>query len=88
MGKAEERSNVSVKLKPEVEELVRQVAKFTGYMPYTVRNAAVLYGLQVLASTRGVPKSDWEFILLVDNTKRTVNRVVWGLRGGRSGKKR
>jgi hypothetical protein len=79
---------VPVRLKPQVEALVKEVARITGYMPFTVRNVAVLYGLYTLASTRGLPKSDWEFTLLLENTQRSINRLKWGLRGGKGGKKR
>ena len=58
---------VHVRVKPEVEELVREIAERLGYEAYTVRNTAILLGLMVLSLK--MPKTDEEFLKLLNIVK-------------------
>lgn len=67
---------ILVRLKPEIEELVRMVSEETGYARYTVRNLAVLYGLvQVLLLPR-LPRDDYEFIETYEKIRRILEGVI------------
>ena len=65
------------KVKPEVEILVRELARRLGFLPYTVRNTAILYGLAQIALSRRIPETDEEFLELLE----LVRRVVDGVKG-------
>lgn len=66
---------VLVRVKPEVEELVRKVAERLGYETHTVRNVAILLGLAVLSLR--IPESDDDFL----NLLRLVQVIVCGEEG-------
>jgi len=59
---------VHVRVKPEVEELVREFAEKLGYEAYTIRNTAILLGLMVLSCGQ-MPKTDEEFLKLLGKVK-------------------
>jgi hypothetical protein len=82
------RENVSVKKKkyaisriirvyPKVEELVEEVSKKLGYQPFSVRNAAILYGLMTIV-LRGMPEDDEEFFKLIELTRNVIRGVLGG----------
>ena len=71
-----------VRVKPEVDALVRYVADMVGYQPYVVRNVAILLGLQLLACNSKMPKNDDEFLELYNRTRLIVNRLMEGFGGG------
>jgi hypothetical protein len=57
---------------PEVEELVRVVGERLGYMPYAIRNTALLYGLLVITLVGKVPEDDREFFRLIEAVKNLL----------------
>jgi hypothetical protein len=63
---------------PEVEELVRTVGERLGYMPYAIRNTALIYGLLVIALTGRVPEDDREFFRLVEVVRTLLSRWLDG----------
>jgi hypothetical protein len=63
---------------PEVEELVRAVGERLGYTPYSIRNAALVYGLLVIALTKRVPEDDREFFGLVEVVRMLLSRWLDG----------
>lgn len=54
-------TGVKMRIRPELEEVVRVIARSRGFTPSTVRNVALLYGLSVLLTGAPMPESDWEF---------------------------
>jgi hypothetical protein len=68
------------RIHPEVEELVRTVGERLGYMPYAIRNAALVYGLLVIALTGRVPEDDREFFRLVEVVRTLLSRWSGGER--------
>ena len=67
--------NPQVRVKGEVEELVKEVARKLRYSVFTVRNVAILYGLaQILAS--GMPESDAEFLELLERVARLAGKTA------------
>jgi len=73
-----ERYGVHVRVKPEVEELVRLVANHLGYLPYTMRNAAILYGLATILLARRVPDTDAEFLELLEKVRALARQAKLG----------
>lgn len=63
-----------VRVKPEVEEVVRLLARELGYEDHTIRNTALVYGLIILGLTKAVPRSDDEFIKLLNVLRYTLNQ--------------
>jgi hypothetical protein len=76
--KSEIRYGKMLRVKPEVDELVKKVADKLGYLPYTVRNVAILIGLQQIALGQKVPDSDAEFLELFERTRRLVENMWVG----------
>jgi len=68
--------NPMVRVKGEVEELVREVAKSLGYSPFSVRNTAILYGLAHIVSLGKVPESDQEFLELLSRISKLVGKPI------------
>jgi hypothetical protein len=73
---------IMVRVKPEVDVLVRYMADMVGYQPYVVRNVAILLGLQLLACNSKMPKNDDEFLELYNRTRLIVNRLTEGSKRG------
>jgi len=70
-----------VRVKGEVEELVREVARSLGYSAFSVRNTAILYGLAHILALGRVPESDAEFLELLGRVSRLAGRPLtlgWG----------
>jgi len=70
-------NSLPVRVKTEVEELVTAVADIVGYEPATVRNIAILLGLQVFCTayvTENKPlvTIDAQFKELLQYTRKTV----------------
>jgi len=65
------KTSIPVKVKPEIEEMVRKIAYELGYMEYTIRNLAILLGLSIIKLAR-VPKTDKEFEKILDLVKVIV----------------
>ena len=65
----EMRGSIQVRVKREVEELVQVISRRTGFLPFTVRNTALLYGLMLITITGRIPESDREFLELMEKTK-------------------
>ena len=63
---------------PEVEELVRVVGERLGYMPYAIRNTALVYGLLLIALTGRVPEDDREFFKLIEVVRTILSRWLGG----------
>jgi len=62
-----------VRVKREIEELVGRIARKHGYMEFTVRNTAILYGLMVIAMAKArIPASDREFEELLEKVRGVV----------------
>lgn len=55
-----------VRVKPEIEEIVRLLANELAYEEHTIRNTALIYGLIILGLTKAVPTSDDEFRRLLN----------------------
>jgi len=56
-----------------VEELVEKVAERLGYAKFTVRNLAILYGLQLIAVYNArIPETDEEFMEVIDATRNVL----------------
>ena len=70
--------NPEVRVKAEVEEVVRELAKELGYQPYTIRNAAILYGLAQIALSRRIPETDEEFRSVIKKVRRLVGHAKEG----------
>lgn len=70
----EERRSYGIKLRvrPEVEELVVEVANELGYSRDTVRNVAILLGLILIKSGFEMPKDSKEFVKLLNTTKTII----------------
>jgi len=64
-----------VRVASELEEMVKELADRLGYLPFAVRNTAILYGLMVIANLRKIPKDDSEFRELLDKVRRAVDSV-------------
>jgi len=73
--------NPQVKVKAEVEEVVRELAKELGYQPFTIRNVALVYGLLLLSATRRVP-SEGELRRLLKTLGVRVRNKRWLVKGG------
>ena len=69
---------VMVRVKPEVEEVVKALARELGYLPYTIRNAAILYGLALLVLSRRIPETDEEFMSVIEKVRRLVGHAKEG----------
>lgn len=76
MNKRYETWGIRVRVKREVEELVREVADTLGYYPYTVRNLAILLGIQQIAANPNIPKTDKAFESLLDKTRLVVRELM------------
>jgi len=63
-----------VRVKVEVEELVREVAEELGYSAFTVRNVAILYGLAHILTVGRLPESDAEFLEILEKVSKLVGR--------------
>jgi len=63
-----------VRVKPEVEEIVRLLAHRLGYEDHTIRNTALVYGLIFLSLTKAVPRSDDEFIKMLNVLRYALNQ--------------
>lgn len=61
-----------MRVAPEVEELVRELASKLGYMPSAIRNSAIAYGLLIIAGSGRIPESDKEFLELLDLARKAV----------------
>jgi len=59
-----------VRVKQDIEDIVKKLSDRLGYMPFTIRNTALLYGLAVLALSKRVPETDEEFEKVVENVRR------------------
>jgi hypothetical protein len=70
------RLGVQIRVKPEVDELVREIAVRLGYYPYTIRNLALLLGIQQLVLNPRIPKSDMEMEMLLAKTRRLVKTML------------
>jgi hypothetical protein len=68
------------RIHPEVEELVEVVGERLGYMPYAIRNTALVYGLLLIALTGRVPEDDREFFRLVEVVRTLLSRWLGGER--------
>jgi hypothetical protein len=68
-----------VRVKREVEELVREVAEYKGYSSDTIRNTAILWGLLVILGGEGVrgtiPETSEEFLKLYRVVKSAFELV-------------
>ena len=58
------RVSKNVKVKDEVEKLVRELADKIGVEAFVIRNTAILLGLMQIAITRYFPYDDEEFLEL------------------------
>ena len=67
-----------VRVKMEVEELIRKVSEYVGYNESTVRNVAILYGLQLIIRGAKIPEYDEEFEKLLESTREDVRKFVIG----------
>lgn len=65
-------AGILVRVKPDVEKLVRKMADRLGYYEFTVRNTAILLGLLTLAGTEWVPRTDKEFEDLIERVKKVI----------------
>jgi len=65
-----------VRVKGEVEELVREVARSLGYSTFSVRNTAILYGLAFILALGRAPESDTEFLKLLERVSRLVGKPL------------
>jgi hypothetical protein len=80
-----ERPGKLVRVHKDVEGLIRELAELTGYEPYTVRNLAILLGLEKLAylAEKQVKKdfpptpflSEEEFWRLHTNAEQSVRKL-------------
>jgi len=61
-----------VRVKPEVEDLVKVVARRYGYLRFTVRNTAILYGLAMITLSGGIPESDRDFEKLLKRVRGII----------------
>ena len=73
--------NPEVRVKAEVEEVVRELAKELGYQPYTIRNVALVYGLLLLSATRRIP-SEEELRRLLETLGAKIKSRRWLVKGG------
>lgn len=60
-----------MRVKREVEELVRQIAEETALAAFTVRNLAILYGLRFVRLAK-LPETDEEFVALLNQVKEEL----------------
>ena len=63
---------IKLRVRPEVEELVVEVANELGYSRDTVRNVAILLGLILIKSGVGIPKDSKEFVKLLNTTRAVI----------------
>jgi len=68
--------NPMVRVKGEVEELVKEVAKSLGYSTFSVRNTAILYGLTHIVALGRIPETDSEFIELLERVSKLVGKPL------------
>lgn len=68
-----------VRVKPEVEELVKELSEYMGYQRYTIRNVAILLGLQLITRGMKIPEYDEEFEYLLEITREDVDRFLRGV---------
>lgn len=70
-----QKDGILVRVTPEIEELVREVANILEYQPHSIRNTAILLGLLSITTSKRIPDSDKEFIELLEITKEAVRRM-------------
>jgi len=68
--------NPVVRVKSEVEELVREIAKSLGYSAFSVRNTAILYGLISIKTLGVMPKKDAEFLELLEKVSKLAGKSI------------
>ena len=68
--------NPHVRVKGEVEELVRNVARKLRYSAFTVRNTALLLGLAHILALGRLPESDAEFLGLLEKVSTLAGRPI------------
>jgi len=72
---------VKVNLKPDIEALVRELSKITGFKEYTIRNLAVLLGLNelvsvIIANNTVLDFDDYSFKRLVEHVSKNVKSLA------------
>jgi len=72
---------VKVNLKPEIEALVRELSEITGFKEYTIRNLAVLLGLNelvsvIIANNSVLDFDDYSFKRLVEHVSKNVKSLA------------
>ena len=69
---------VKVRVKPEIEELVKYVSEKTGFQRYTIRNYAIILGLQQIA-LNGIPfETDQDFLKRFEVLRETIKKALEG----------
>jgi len=69
---------IKVRVRPEVEEVLRQYAKKTGWLPHSVRNVAILVGLIALASGLvKFPENIRQYEKLLKEAVETIERMSY-----------
>jgi hypothetical protein len=70
---------IKVRVRPEVEEVLRQYADKTGWLPHSVRNVAILVGLIALASGLAkFPENVRQYEKLLKEAVETIERMSYG----------
>jgi len=72
----EKKYGLKVRVKREIEELVREIADLLGFQPYTIRNYAILLGLQVILLNPNIPRSDRAFEEVLEKVRRGIKVLV------------
>jgi len=72
---------VKVNLKPDIEALVRELSKITGFKEYTIRNLAVLLGLNelvsvIIANNTVLDFDDYSFNRLIEHVSKNVKSLT------------
>jgi len=61
-----------VRLPKELGDVIEDMSKRLGVMPHSLRYAAILYGLYVIAISKRIPQSDEEFEHLLKKLREVV----------------
>ena len=70
---------IKVRVRPEVENVLRLFAEKTGWLPHSVRNVAILVGLIALASGQAsFPENIRQYEKLLKEAVETIERMSYG----------
>jgi hypothetical protein len=70
---------LSVRVRPEVESVLRLYSEKTGWLPHSVRNVAILFGLLALASGLAkFPENIRQYEKLLKEVMETVEKMGYG----------